>query len=224
MKHRESLKLYCMRLKEMAQRAFPNSEKECAKQLRRKFMSTAPATFLDRVEKREETKDMLELGKKLTWGEIVDLAEKEDKKRRKAAYYNKIDDDSDQDMRERLQRLKCSTVGATKKISPSKIFTNSQFVGGQDRSGNAFVSCQWCGKPGHVEAKCWIKLGACTLCGSANHKRDECSKFKKQRDYPTSPTCSLCGGPHLGKNCCNSGGKIVLPSLIGKSATRDNLN
>ena len=203
-----------MRLKEIAQRAFPN-DKECAKQLRKRLMRTAPSSFLDRIEKREETKDMLELGKKLTWGEIVSLAEKEDKKRRKAAYYEQTEG-SEPEMIDRLRRLKCSTATAGIKSSPNKVFTNSEFVGNPAKASNTFISCQWCGKPGHLEKKCWLKLGACTLCGSSEHKRLECLKYKRQRNSPNKPVCSECGGPHLGKDCHRVQRKIVLPSLITK--------
>ena len=213
MRHKESLKLYCMRLKEMAQRAYPGNEKECAKQLRRKLLGTAPASFLDRVEKREETKDMLELGKRLTWGEIVDLAEKEDKKRRKAAYYQQLDE-SDNDMIERLQRLKCSAATATGKSSPEKVYASSRYMN-QPKSANVFVSCQWCGKPGHSEEMCWLKKGACTICGNTSHKRLDCPKFNKPKVSPSKPQCPVCRGPHLGKDCRRkSNQSIVLPSLL----------
>ena len=194
----------------MGQRTYPNNEKECAKQLQRRLMSTTPAAFLDRIEKREETKDMLDMGKKLTWGEIVVLAEKEDKKRRKAAFYRQSDD-SDPELLNRLQRLKCSTSAAVVRNSPDKIFTNSQYSGAPARQSNTFISCQWCGKPGHLEEKCWMKKGVCTICGGADHKRVECPKTSKLRASSAfnRATCSICGGSHLGKDCPGKQGRSL---------------
>ena len=227
MKDKESLKLYCMRLQEVAQRAYPHDDKECVKQMKKRLVKTVPSTFLDRMEKKEETKEMLQLGKRLTWGEIVDLAEKEDKRKRKARYYK--DADSDDDAIQRLRNL-CSTAQVTNTTEQTKesqetlrkLYTNSQLVGRPRDLGtsDAFVQCQWCGRPGHREANCWKKLGVCTLCGSSAHAIKDCSKYDPARNRGVSRTTSSLGaGPHYGKDCPNDQrATIILPSQLKDGA------
>ena len=60
--------------------------------------------------------------------------------------------------------------------------------------------CNWCGASNHVEQDCWRKNGACLICGSTSHLLTECPSFKSR---VPQPTCSGCGGPHLGKDCTN---------------------
>ena len=44
------------------------------------------------------------------------------------------------------------------------------------------------------------KAGKCIVCGSSEHNKDSCPRSLPQ---PPSfqPTCSRCGGPHLGRLC-----------------------
>jgi hypothetical protein len=61
-------------------------------------------------------------------------------------------------------------------------------------------TCNWCGRRGHLESSCWIKNGACLICGSNNHDKEQCDTFGDGRGN-FNPTCSRCSGTHLGKNC-----------------------
>ena len=56
MKQEETLKLYCVRLLDVGQKAYPNDDRECLKQLRRRLVKTAPKSFVDTIEKREDLK------------------------------------------------------------------------------------------------------------------------------------------------------------------------
>ena len=62
--------------------------------------------------------------------------------------------------------------------------------------------CHWCGKTGHRESACWLKQGACSVCGSLKHNKTSCPMGRQERQRPTvTPVCSLCQGGHLGKDC-----------------------
>ena len=83
MKEGESFKLYCMRLEKLAFRAYPHDDQEGAKQLSRHLLSTVPNWFARNVEKRRETKKIMKPNAKVTWEDIVYIAELEDKKKKK---------------------------------------------------------------------------------------------------------------------------------------------
>ena len=82
MKNGESFKLYCMRLEKLAYRAFPHDQYERAKQLKRVLIDTVPRWFARNIEKREETKQIVKAGSRITWADIVSGAEMEDKKQK----------------------------------------------------------------------------------------------------------------------------------------------
>ena len=60
------------------------------------------------------------------------------------------------------------------------------------RRGSA-RNCNWCGRSGHVEENCWIKKGACPLCGSDDHTRMACPKYlPRLRVRLLLSNCSTC--------------------------------
>jgi hypothetical protein len=200
MKEGETYKLYCMRLCEVAYRAFPSDEKECVKQLKKKVMNSTPSWFAKCLEKKEEMKVMLKVGKNITWGEIVEIAERQDKKIKKAA----LNSDNEDEMRIRLAKLKChvSDVGITgrevvRSSADTRVYRNSQV---NKRMVDNIPICDYCDRRGHTAEYCWRKKGACTICGSMEHLFRECPKyvadFKGRR-----PSCFRCSGDHLVKDC-----------------------
>lgn len=60
--------------------------------------------------------------------------------------------------------------------------------------------CNWCGRCGHLENMCCLKSGACLICGSSKHTKENCDTVCEVKGG-FSPKCSLCRGTHLGKNC-----------------------
>lgn len=91
---------------------------------------------------------------------------------------------------------------------PSRNFTPSRDFRPTSGNGNGLNSnhgrsrpvptCDWCGRRGHGEGSCWEKKGTCLLCGEAGHDTSSCASWGPGHN---GPRCSLCGGPHLGKNC-----------------------
>mgnify|MGYP000734174028 CR=1 FL=1 len=211
----ETFRLFALRIQEVAQKAYPRDNRECAKKMMEVYTRAVPEWFNVKLDQRLEIKEMLEHGRKLTWSDVLKLAEREDRNARD-------------------QRLKCSLeepldskegiwVGYGVGASPSKGVLNvgaPEFrpADGMKPLNSALdprsqereeaspirnnlggrVKCNWCGKP-HKESECWLKHGACLLCGSMTHMRRNCPKFKRRQS--SGLQCSNCGGPHLGMNC-----------------------
>ena len=226
MKKGETYKLYCMRLQELAHRAYPNDYKECLKQMKRQLTKTVPVWFNKSIEKKEELKVMLKVGKKVTWLEIIEIAERHDRKIRKARLYRGSDDDESDELNDRLANLKCSMMDAEAEKVVSQI--QGKLVSGLgqpgtdegplnrehsthyegDRSPYADKrpagpnnQCHHCGRMGHFERACWFKTGACTVCGSFAHRYRDCPKFSGVGRGVSAPACFNCNGPHWAREC-----------------------
>lgn len=200
MKPGESYKLYCMRIQEVANRAYPSDYRECLKQMKRRLTLTVPGWFSRSIEKKEELKVMLNMGKKVTWKEIMEIAERHDRKQRKAQLYN--DSDEEEELKSRMEQLRCSMMSAEGKVHSDKgsSMNESSSRAPEDEIGGSSVQCHYCGRVGHIEPNCWFKSGACTVCGGFSHRYRECPKFSAiPKEF--SPRCSHCGGDHLGKDC-----------------------
>ena len=79
----ESLKLYCMRLEDCVQRAYPRDPKVRRKELKKKLWDSAPQHFVTSLEKLQEVKSLTPGSKTLSWGDIVARAEQMDKAKRR---------------------------------------------------------------------------------------------------------------------------------------------
>ena len=74
----ESLNIYCMRLEQLAKRAYPDSVKERERHLRRKFRSSVPRQTLDKLENALSSFSLF--GEvKLTWPQMRKFAEGENR-------------------------------------------------------------------------------------------------------------------------------------------------
>lgn len=86
-------------------------------------------------------------------------------------------------------RLTCSTCSGPHLGSGCKMLTRLTHF------------CHWCGKRGHTEDSCWVKAGACLVCGSAEHKLRQCPRFVPREIPVFPPWCAECGSHHLGADC-----------------------
>ena len=68
------------------------------------------------------------------------------------------------------------------------------------RNRRNIPDCDWCGKQGHGENKCWKKRGACTACGDPTHTRLECTNLRP-RNSIFQEICSICQGAHADRDC-----------------------
>ena len=218
----DSFRLYCLRLEQLAEKAFPGNLAERERQLRKKFRETVPPFFLNKLENAQSAVSAMGDGK-LTWQRMKKVAETEDVLRKEknsrkgngeklntSVWFNSS--------KPVVESSRNSTQeGRTRGITP----VNSRGRGPQTYGrgvGNtygrterksplnekqAFQYCAWCGKMGHTERFCWLKKGACISCGSQDHVREHCPTPASRRSTMRLQ-CSVCDGDHLGKDCSTS--------------------
>ncbi|XP_047737420.1 uncharacterized protein LOC125178221 [Hyalella azteca] len=75
----ETFKLFAMRVQEVAQKAYPGDDRECVKKMMEVYHRATPTWFNAKLKQKQDMKEMMGLGRRLNWGDILKLAEKEDK-------------------------------------------------------------------------------------------------------------------------------------------------
>ena len=78
----ETLRGYCVRLEQLAKKAYPDSRKERVRQLHRKFMATIPQSFVGKFEGAQDALSAFGRGR-LSWDKIKSIAESADRNLRK---------------------------------------------------------------------------------------------------------------------------------------------
>ena len=212
MKPSESLTIFAMRLERLAARAFPDSKKERNRHLSRKFWACSPPTFIKAMTESRRNFAMSSGKKTLTWAAIRRLAETEDR-------YSKMDPDcledvsggwlgrSDEAKRERAQfprRVRyVDELGGADVVTRASCALNYGASAAERAASLDRPTCNWCGRRGHGADNCWERAGLCTLCGSGDHEKYECSRFDDTKPL-FRPVCPKCEGAHLGKYCPSS--------------------
>ena len=77
----ETLATYARRLKQLGLKAYPNQVASMFQELRHRFFKTVPPYFRMKLENKEDMRVEMGKPKKIPWFEIVQLAEREDKRR-----------------------------------------------------------------------------------------------------------------------------------------------
>lgn len=212
MKTGESFKLYCMRLQETAKRAYPHDEKECAKQLKKKLLSSTPKWFAECIEKREEIMRVAR-GLKMTWRDMVDVAEDEDKRIKK----KKKTAETNSEIQTAPESFRCDIVEATvpnvknqaavsglppRQPEKPEPYVQQRSFGRGGRMAGGRRQCHYCGRRGHEQRECRIRSGECFRCGVRGHSYITCNKPPRQFEAQ----CPICQGKHLGVDCPNKSG------------------
>lgn len=222
----DSLRIYALRLECIAGKAFPESKKERQRQLRRKFWKTAPQSFSRAMADSERNLSLLGHQQKLSWKDMLKLAEAEDRHQKKcrseysgdseevvneaSVWFSRPGSKEDTSNVSRVPPINSATVSHSDRAQLKQVrFTESNKGGNsnnpsweknsQSRTWSTLI-CNWCGRRGHVENSCWAKAGSCRICGSTSHSKDNCPAYDPTRSV-FSPECSRCGGGHLGRNC-----------------------
>ena len=210
----ETLNIYAKRLERLAGGIF-KGRKDRDRQLIKKFSRSVPRSF-QKVLTRHD-RDLPAAGARLDWSYVKKLAVGHDR------HFHSDSDDYNSDVphvdvyysqpytsrgpEPRIQSGGRQRSGETSTRSrdddvemPPRTFYNNQ-RSPRRVSGNRELECHWCGKTGHTEERCWRKHGHCLMCGSEEHKGDNCPRFSLQEAPAFQPICSRCGGEHLGLNC-----------------------
>lgn len=214
----ESLSIYAIRLETLASEAFPGLHREQERALCRKFWDTIPSEFAKVLASSEHSLALME-GKSLNWKNLKKLAEVEDRQQRRRHRERGADFGRDREIyfsRPQLQEHVVTRGGAERSQSHKEVRFENYSQSGKPPLRPAFspekrfrsrvpsatrqFNCNWCGRRGHQESSCWIKLNACRICGSQEHTKEGCSRFDGEW-APFQPTCSICQGDHLGRDC-----------------------
>ena len=228
----DSFTIYCIRLEQLAELAFPDNPQDRDRQLCRRFRQTVPPHFIAQLDFAQTTLSIVG-DCRMDWVQIKKIAETLDKR----VHEQKVDEQyfsEDADLAICLNRYGGmedphdyqTRGGRYSPPMPSRVFSKKRdvsFADGRQRSGGspgrdntipsrrAGKSCYWCGRAGHIEKDCWRKTGKCLACGDPDHTVSGCPR---RRDTPNSDAvamrCSRCGGPHLGKDCAAEGAEAQL--------------
>lgn len=185
----ENLRIYGMKLLELAELAYPNDKKESAYQVRKHFLKTIPA---DASEKIEESELLMRASgskkKHMSFANMMELAHDRQKASRKS-------------MRLMLASAKMPLISHHQSTSREPV--NSTFVGGDrgldDRSNvmnmqrpntrssstprvyansdrNSRIVCGYCKRPNHRTRDCWRASKLCLICGQ-DHLLESCPRY-----------------------------------------------
>ena len=261
MRPTDSLRIYCLRLEQLALGAFPNSGAEYERQLKRKFLQTVPGSFIAKMETAQSSL-ALQGQKCLSWDQMKKIAESEDRMARERMEVGRSVTTDSTDYGEEptvwfsqpvqspaaegmchaaelthVDRHMVAPRGKTGRQGASPPFRTRQYYNSSVQRAGATpphapgrsrtlidptdpqtaqrvgrspprsfslpqrtLLCHWCGRRGHTEERCWLKLGACTKCGSADHSESHCVHSSERSSHLTFK-CPICSGGHLGKDC-----------------------
>lgn len=73
----ESLRLYGTRLQEIGERAYPHSERDRLREIKRHFLKTVPQEFTRRIQEGESVMRLIDANRRMTWAEILNIADRE---------------------------------------------------------------------------------------------------------------------------------------------------
>lgn len=211
MRPSESLTIFALRMERLAARAFPASRRERNRHLSRKIWASTPASFVRALTESRRSLALSSGRKTLKWTAIKRLAETEDRnsrmdpdclggapdgwfgrsgdiKREKTLFPRRVRYVDEADNADMIGQANCA-------LSFSDGGSAIERKGASDRP-----TCNWCGRRGHGADNCWERAGLCTLCGSGDHEKQECSRFDGTKPL-FRPMCPRCEGSHLGKYC-----------------------
>lgn len=227
----ESLLVYCLRLEQIASRAFPGAAREQDRQLIRHFKQTVSRSFLSKLEGLQSTLALIG-ERKISWAQIKQLAESSDRCARESGSRGRLDRSSGPEAEVWYSRGSAvegfteqgaaaatpanrsgadQTSTSYSRYSPANSAKNPEPYSSVQNKYSRFNSsrrfdrsslwCSWCGRKNHVIAKCWEKNGCCLGCGDPTHTSLSCPGKKDG----TRLTCPNCRGNHLGKDCPPAG-------------------
>jgi len=195
----ETYDLYGMRLMSIAELAYPKDKLECARQLRKQFLSSVSSVIANKVADAER---MLEITSKrkrkyLSFEELARMAtklqEEESGKTRTIMWAELPAEGSGQSTR-------AEKSVQTGPIHPSHGGASVSRVWSRNRTFNSRQSlqsrqnsqqCSFCHRTNHHRDNCWRAANLCGICGE-NHPIDRCPNYDPEyRGQPNPSTPNL---------------------------------
>lgn len=231
MEQGEELKMFALRLEELATRAFPGVPMRYHDSLRETFMRCMPQDvecrmrdYIANVEgTTESTFDFDQIvrladqhyhrlgieriGVMDREPEVIDISQVtsvETSGTRSGAWADVVKRVS---QRPALPSAKVAGVESHGKPrgSPSR---KKQLAGKASQTGpsgnfaDTDMLCDYCGKTNHELANCFVYHGICSYCKQQGHDRTTCEKIlRRQVASSRAPRCPNCSGDHFGKDC-----------------------
>jgi hypothetical protein len=216
----ETCTIYCLRLEKLAEQAFADDFKERERNLCKKFRETAPKMLLTQIENAQGLITAYS-DAKVTWKVIKSFSETYDRQSKQRKLRGTATDGPEDEevamyfsnftpkQPTRTPQQASPPKGQTGRPFRTQVYRNGQSGGSPGKSRfsprRLQGACNYCGRTGHGDATCWLKQGACLSCGDKTHFSRSCPKRRGQVSGELTMRCSECGGPHLGKDCLNSG-------------------
>lgn len=180
-----SFKMFAIQVQELAEKAYPNDKKECARRMQERFTKGTPQWFNEKLGQRQDMKEMMSLGHKLHWNDMIKQAEKEDKLLRDKRW-KKVE------IREEALELgvwqtqkRGMNYGRAEQAQHDKVFTNRNYSSNQEKQSpvNNYIPfvCYWCGQPGHIARNCRLNSRVCFICGQSGHLRSDCPDYRSKQ-------------------------------------------
>ena len=185
----ESIFLYATRLEALAIKAFAGEEWRMGKALRKKFMRSVPASFVDKVWTQNCLYQTL-AKRDMTWEEVRQLASvaggeyNEDEESLPGANTNKEKNtyvaqakavDSKGKPRGVDKAMQTAPMEETGTVPKKREQSQGNRQYQQARNNNTRnVVCSYCGVNGHSSEDCWRRKGLCLRCGGRGHQAANC--------------------------------------------------
>ena len=186
----ETVGVYAIRLTGLAEKAYSSDTKECARQLRTKFLASLPDSISEKVKDIERTLEATSSNhrKHLPFKKIIKIAE-----------------DMQKETKEKMQTIMWSSSIAEKNPVRSQEFFKGRHVPVQNyqpktnykpdsmnrETGNSTQNqsrsprrngpwCNYCQSNNHWKQNCWKASGRCLLCGK-QHQIEQCPRYDPNR-------------------------------------------
>ena len=190
MKTDDTCAIYCLRLEQLAARAFDCSSREHQRKLRKKLLKTAPKELCHQIENAESFLSVVG-DEKLSWVKLKKIAENCDKKKSERDFYSKrqtelsFDGSSDHSQMRDNFHVAFSEEPEVREFSPKSPPISRKYDRHQSTDkivkANGKDVCQFCNRNGHSFDTCWKRLKLCFRCGGDGHWLGSCSAGQPER-------------------------------------------
>jgi hypothetical protein len=185
----EKWDIYGMRLIEIAELAYPDDKKECAMQLRQRFLESSPPSVTAKIYDAERALKATSTSgrKRLSFDSLLQMARDLQQEQPKSVMWSG-----------QKQSVLSNVENVAKAVAPPS-FTRTQVYSstcllpqngkeGETRQPTSSFTSQWQSGKATLNSK-----GVCSYCKNQNHSRIDCWKASK--------SCLICGKDHHIEQC-----------------------